>query len=317
MSFRHILKAVAIPALYGSGLLRLMGRLGHRQCRIALNYHNVDPRVFKRHVLFLKEYADVVSIDAFLARLSGHNAKPRVTITFDDGYASFIQDIVPMLRVFRLPATWFVPTAFVGTQEVFWFDRLHAAIMLSPQHRLICEERRWTLRPWNRTYVSAAVTKILKQAETARRTVLAKDLLNQLGEPTPRQLQGFQLASADRLRCLDHDLITLGSHSHTHAQLTQLSEAELARELQTSKQLLELWTERPVQHFAFPSGDYDDRVIEGIRTAGYQSAWTTEPRLASLSDFPYRLPRVAIDDHAPVSILSAKMTPLIHRMGVL
>ncbi len=313
---RHVLKRVAIPVLHGSGLLRLAGRLESGQRRIALSYHNVDPRVFKKHALFLKEHADVVGIEEFLASLSSNIRKPLITLTFDDGYASFAQEILPTLQAHRLPATWFVPTAFVGSSDIFWFDRLRAAILYSPKTQLVCDGQRWSLRSWNRGYVVASVSKMLKQTDAARGEPLLADFLKQLGEPPASRLQRFQLASREHLRGLDWDLVTLGSHSHTHAQLTQLSDEELAAELQTSKQLLEQWTRRPVHHFAFPSGNYDERVIQGIRMAGYRSAWTTELRMVSSGDGPYRLPRIMIDDFAPVSILVAKMTPLIHRMGV-
>ena len=64
-----------------------------------------------------------------------------------------------------------------------------------------------------------------------------------------------------------------------------------------------------------PSGDYDDRVVDAIRRAGHTTAWTTEPRFLAADDSPMRLPRVAIDDRASVGNLSAKMTPLMHRLG--
>jgi peptidoglycan/xylan/chitin deacetylase (PgdA/CDA1 family) len=88
----------------------------------------------------------------------------------------------------------------------------------------------------------------------------------------------------------------VGSHSHTHPQLSQLSDEDLALELSLSKNLLERWTEKSVRHVAFPSGEYDDRVIRAVKGAGYESAWTTQTRLSRGTDDPYQMPRVPIAD---------------------
>lgn len=312
--WRHVIKTVAVPLLHRSGALWLSNRLKPGQRRIALNYHNVEARIFESHAAFLKQSADVVDIDTFLScRPAGNRARPLVTITFDDGYVSFVQSIVPILARFGLSATWFVPTALVGTGELFWFDRIRAAVLCSARRRLVFQGRQWRLQSWNREYVAAAVSKRIKQSNDSERTVLVAHLLKELGEAPAAYLRKFQPVSQEHLRSLDPDCIALGSHSHTHPQLSQLGDTALAFELTTSKRLLEQWSGRAVRHFAYPSGDYDAPVIRAIRQAGYVSAWTTEPRFVPLDADPYQLPRIPIDDHASGSILSAKMTPWVHR----
>jgi hypothetical protein len=53
--------------------------------------------------------------------------------------------------------------------------------------------------------------------------------------------------------------------------------------------------------------------VQAVRDAGYASAWTTEARFRSKGDDLYRMPRVPIDDRAPVSVLAAKTTAGIQR----
>lgn len=308
MQLRHMVKTLAVPLLHGSGALWLMNKLYHGERQIALTYHNVDPNVFSVHAAFLRKHADVVDLETFLAGPSGSAARPFVTVTFDDGYASFVDDIVPILAAHKLPATWFVPTALVGTPAMFWFDRVRAAVLCSRRGEIELRGRHWKLNQWHRDYVAAAVSRTIKQADPIRQGALIKSALDQLGEAPSARLRSFRVASQDQLRSMAPKLVTIGSHSHTHPQLSQLRADELAGELLVSKNLLEEWTQRPVSHFAFPSGDYDARVIRAIQEAGYRSAWTTEPRFRSPTEDPYRMPRVSIDDHASVSILAAKMT---------
>ncbi len=43
-------------------------------------------------------------------------------ITFDDGYANFLHQVLPVLQRYRLPATLFLATAHLDSQEPFPFD---------------------------------------------------------------------------------------------------------------------------------------------------------------------------------------------------
>lgn len=312
--WRHVIKRVAVPVLHGSGALWL-ARLRAGGDRLALNYHNVEPTIFAAHAAFLQRHAEVVDLETLLTRPPAPRGRSVVTLTFDDGYASFETSVMPILARFRFPATWFVPTALVGTNQVFWFDRVRAAVLGSTRGQFVFQGRAWVLQHWNRDYVASAISKYLKRVEWPEREHLINQMIERLGEPPASALRTYALTSRAFLRSMDPGLVVIGSHSHTHPQLSHLSAEALADELSTSKRLLEEWSGRPVRHFAYPSGDCDATVARAIQAAGYAFAWTTQPRFLSPDDDPYRLPRIPVDDRAPVSILSAKMTPWVHRWG--
>jgi peptidoglycan/xylan/chitin deacetylase (PgdA/CDA1 family) len=48
-----------------------------------------------------------------------------LAITFDDGYRDNVENAVPVLERFSLPATFFVVTEWMGTDVVPWWDREH------------------------------------------------------------------------------------------------------------------------------------------------------------------------------------------------
>jgi len=131
-------------------------------------------------------------------------------------------------------------------------------------------------------------------------------LIAAAGEPSAAALDAYRIVSRDALSGLDPRLVEIGSHSRTHPQLSQCDDAGLDAELRGSKGDLEAWLGRPVRHFAYPSGDHDARVVAAVKRAGYESAWTTEPRAVERSDDDLLLPRVAIDDAASVAVLVAK-----------
>jgi len=88
--------------------------------------------------------------------------------------------------------------------------------------------------------------------------------------------------------------ITFGSHSHTHAWLTSLSDEELHRELKQSKAILESKLNRPVNFFCYPYGKLNERVKEAVKKAGYLTAFSGQPGKNRLGEDLFELRRVLI-----------------------
>lgn len=82
--------------------------------------------------------------------------------------------------------------------------------------------------------------------------------------------------------------IAIGSHAVSHPHLTTLSEDELRRELNESKQEIEDRLGRPCEDFAYPYGEHDGRVRAATRAAGY---WRSYALRGSRSD-AYAAPRL-------------------------
>ena len=85
---------------------------------------NVPPRLFERQIAALADYAEIVSLLDLPRRLELHsaNAKPLVCLTFDDGYANFYTQALPILELYHAPATAFVVTSLIGRSQPPPFD---------------------------------------------------------------------------------------------------------------------------------------------------------------------------------------------------
>jgi peptidoglycan/xylan/chitin deacetylase (PgdA/CDA1 family) len=84
----------------------------------------------------------------------------------------------------------------------------------------------------------------------------------------------------------------VGSHTVTHAHLSALSDLDLARELQESKQRLETEVGSTCRFLAYPYGEHDARVRAAAREAGYEAAFALPGREAPLDRFAF--PRVGM-----------------------
>jgi len=85
-----------------------------------------------------------------------------------------------------------------------------------------------------------------------------------------------------------HDI---GSHTLTHPHLTQLSPSAAREEISASRKKLEDLFARPVQHFCYPYGDWNQAVRDLVEAAGYQTACTTIPGVNTPKISPFALKR--------------------------
>ncbi|HKO63381.1 MAG TPA: polysaccharide deacetylase family protein [Pyrinomonadaceae bacterium] len=86
---------------------------------------NVTPAQFERQITTLLSFADIVPLADLPGRLADGSGikKPLVSLTFDDGYANFHSQALPVLKRFSVPATAFVVTSSIGKPDPMPFDR--------------------------------------------------------------------------------------------------------------------------------------------------------------------------------------------------
>ena len=86
--------------------------------------------------------------------------------------------------------------------------------------------------------------------------------------------------------------IEFGAHSRDHPDLRRKSYDFLVWQILGPKQTLEAHLPAPVRTFSYPSGAYDQRVIEVLRSAHYWCAVTTEQGATHSSDGLFTLSRI-------------------------
>lgn len=93
------------------------------------------------------------------------------------------------------------------------------------------------------------------------------------------------------------NLITIGAHTRHHLSLTSVSEKIAWDEISGSKTRLEAIISRPVVHFAYPYGFYNQAVADLVKKAGFWTATTTVPGTREDSSNFFSFPRIRIGDY--------------------
>ncbi len=86
----------------------------------------------------------------------------------------------------------------------------------------------------------------------------------------------------------------LDTQGFSHADLITLDSAQLHYQVAVARSEVQRLYHVPVNWFCYPSGHYDDTVVEAVRAAGYRGSTTVAPGWASPDVDPYRLPRLRV-----------------------
>jgi peptidoglycan/xylan/chitin deacetylase (PgdA/CDA1 family) len=111
-----------------------------------------------------------------------------------------------------------------------------------------------------------------------------------------------------QMREMTQDDYTIGSHTISHAYLSDLSPADLVRELSQSKNIIEEKTGSPVKFLAPPGGRYNANVIETAANLGYEALLTTRVGLNHSGSDVMQLNRWTVRYHTTLTEFGKMIT---------
>lgn len=267
------------------------------------NLH-VSPNKFREQIEALASAYGVLSLAELGHDLREGRLRPNsVVITFDDGYANNLSVAAPILQEFHLPATLFICTGFLGRQT-FWWDKLIETVFTATRfpERLAGVEpglgdAEVHLNEYLRHRDPATLKKIVLKMWCVLvllgldRIYLILAELEELFKPMSR-LDDLRPLRAEEVGAAAA-YFDIGAHSATHPLMSTLDERGLISEVVTSKKKCEALTARPVECFAYPSGDLDIRVVQEV-SRHMSLACTSRRASVVLRTDPFEIPRIPV-----------------------
>ncbi len=111
----------------------------------------------------------------------------------------------------------------------------------------------------------------------------------------------------DQIAELAAEGFTVGCHTHSHPDLRTLPVGGFAKEIHQSRECLQKATGQAVLSFSYPSGKYDDRVVDMVVQAGFLGAVTVNSGAEDLAGQPLTLRRVRVDGRDSVHVFKTKL----------
>ncbi|NER51852.1 MAG: polysaccharide deacetylase family protein, partial [Symploca sp. SIO1A3] len=90
----------------------------------------VKPGNFAQQLEVLKKYSNPMPLQQLVQAVrDGKRPNRAVAVTFDDGYVDNLYEAKPLLERYDIPATVFVTTGNLGSQQEFWWDELERLLL--------------------------------------------------------------------------------------------------------------------------------------------------------------------------------------------
>ena len=244
----------------------------------------VDEHSFHMQIEYLRKHFEIISLSEAVGRMGkGEIKRPTAVITFDDGYQNNYDVAFPILWREKIPATIFLATGLINTNDTVWYGRINLALAKTRRSSIEWNGFKFDLSTLNlKAKASAALQGSLKRLPHPQLMAEVSTVILKL-EDDPEGSIGM----GSSFRMLDKKaigemaasaLIEFGAHTHHHAILSHLSSGERVNEIRQSIDTVYELTGHPCKYFAYPNGraeDYDSETIKDLKTYGIQIAVTT------------------------------------------
>lgn len=255
------------------------------------NYHRIgDPeacaydrevfsctaRHFEEHVTLLKDRFELVNLERLRFHLNRGTPpdRPLALITFDDGYIDNYLYAFPVLRKLKATAFFFLPTSFIGTDRIPWWDEVAWVLRRARRQRvrLSTFSEALSLAPADVEKTICRVLRLVKKNRLIPFERQIEELRQACGNDTPCPQEALFL-NWDQARAMHAAGMDIGSHTHSHCVLSLLSGPEQQKELEVSKDILDSQLRTTVTSVAYPEGNkwaYTDETFQVARRLGYE-----------------------------------------------
>ena len=269
----------------------------------------VSPETFRLHMSIIKSLFETMHLSRWLELKNSGSKLPLRTcaITFDDGWADNYEFAYPILQELDMPATIFLVSDMIGTDKMFWPERLARTLNTIAQE---CPDQ-WSnssldwIKQGQTSYqfstlppTQEELSEIIANAKiytdkeiNARLDYIESELQLLETRHTPSLLNWGQVSEMTK-----SGLIELGSHSCQHIRLNDdISSELLQHEVVASKRNIEQHTKHTISLFCFPNGDYSSQAMELVRE-NYIGAITTKSGWNTIISDDHTLQRIGVHE---------------------
>lgn len=244
--------------------------------------------MLERHLEWIGRRYRFIDLDELGAQMERGEpfAHPSAAVTFDDGYAGVYHHALPLLKRKGIPAAMFIVTEATGCPELQLYDKMY--LLLEKVLPVIghSEARFRRMLDAKDVHLGAGdgggrldgafcTMRWLFSALTQNKFRRAIEALETVCRIDNGDYPEMQLLDWEMVQAMADSGMTIGSHTQTHALLTEESVEQVAEQTAGSMVTLKDKLKRPVAHFAYPDGRFNTAVVSAVAEAGYRFGYGT------------------------------------------
>ena len=255
-------------------------------------FHEIPVQNAEKILSYYKKKFNIISLENYVNHISNKSfdkiPKKALIITIDDGLKQNY-DLFSVISNLKIPITIFLVSGIVATKKGFW---------------------------WNHNY-STYTNEDLKNFKDKKRL----KILEENGFIEDKPFNSHESLSSEEINKMK-SIFNFQSHSVSHPILTQCDSKKSKIEIHKSRKDLQSKFDLDIFAFAFPNGNFSEREISFVQSAGYRCALNTINGFNSKDSNLFYLKRISAGTGTSLnetifksSGLWIKMKNLFHFLG--
>lgn len=258
----------------------------------------VSEETLQKYVNRKRKRFDFISLDELYVRLtdSRKRKRPFICVTLDDGYRDNLTNGLPFFVKNNIPFAVFVTSSFINRKPAFNYPFILERVIFNNEFLLINGEK---IDCSSVEKKNLAFRKLKKHVLSLSYESFEDSFKQLLGDYLRPEYYEDLFLNETELRVLaSSPLCTIGAHTVTHCQLSNVPDAFLEYELNESRKQIKMIVNQPCDYVSYPFGwesDLDERVVDTTRELGYRIAFVAHGGGVRLRDHDlYRVKRTIL-----------------------
>ena len=235
-----------------------------------INARFISTKEFEAQLQFFKRHFQVVPLKEIHNQTTA-NHPFRISITFDDGYLNNLNEVLPLLEKYEVPATFFITTIRKSGYDYLWADLLDLYRYTGPRS-FYFEGQLFKKKRNEYASDQGQLKHQIKNSGWELKKALCDFILkSNCFVDDPIYASYLNLMSEESIRTLGKSpFVEIGSHGVYHNCLTKIDLKNAEWELKESKRYLEEILQKDIEYMAYPDGQYNATLINIAEKIGYR-----------------------------------------------
>lgn len=291
----------------------------------------VSPSNFENQIKTITQSFNVLPISDLIQQYKNKQIEPNsLYITFDDTYQDNYLYAKPILEKYNCPATFFVPTHFIGKEQMFWWDELETILLHSQTlpdklnlrigdqlynfeihvealtDDVKAQQKAWywpSPPPTYRCELYLEIWTLLRPLPYNQIMDVLEILKKWANFEPPQVVENFPMTAEQLENLSNNKLFSLGMHAHTHPALASHSFENQLEEIKNSKFVLTNRNYNTVNALAYPYGNYNEDTISCMKENKIELGFTTNDASITKHSSPFQLGRLQVMDYDGATLI--------------
>ncbi len=286
----------------------------------------MDTLLFRQQLEYMKNKFNFVTMEQVIEATENRYSLPdnALLLTFDDGYVDNYTYAMPLLEEFGAQGSFFIPGKTFATHQLLDVNKIHYILASADMNRLVTDVKNamdyyrgqeFDFAPTDELFEQYAVASRFDTKETIfvkrmlqtalpekLRNTISSELFQKYVGVTEEQLSYELYMTEEQVRTMKRHGMFIGIHGYDHYWLANLEADKMKKDIDMALDVMDEFIDKKQWVLNYPYGNYNDDVINYIRSKGACLGMTTDVRVAHIGqDDQFKLPRLDCNDFPPKS----------------